>query len=129
MATAINPNRTWDYVPEADRDLPTEQQTTFHLRALTPTELAAVNDLGFTYQMERGGQRAGEFRAMPATQVLKTVTCGLVGWSNLLDGRGGRVDPPADAADRVALISEELRVELAGEIRHGGQLTVSEGNS
>lgn len=128
MAIALDPNRTWDYILEADRELPKSGQTTFHLRSLTPSELAEVNDLGFMHQVQ-GGKRTGEVRATPAAQVLRTLQCGLTGWTNLLDSKGKQVKAPADVDDRIAMIDEEARIELAREIRFGGQVTVEEGNS
>lgn len=42
MAIAIVPEKRWPYVLKADRDKPVEQQTTFHLKALSRREMAVV---------------------------------------------------------------------------------------
>ena len=128
MATAINPNHTWEYVIEADRREAPEKQTRFKLRALTPSQLAEVTDMGFEFQLEKETKER-TYRATPATQVLTTLRHGLVGWSNFKDASGKAVEVPDAAEGRVALLSEDDRIEIAREIRFGGQVTVEEGNS
>jgi len=128
MALAIDPRRVWKFVLKADRELPTDQQTRFHLQALNPTQLADVNDLGFAYQM-KNGKPGEEFRATPAAQVLATLRGGLYNWDNFKDSKGQIVDAPGSPDERIARIGEEDRVELAMEIRFGGNVTTEEGNS
>ena len=124
MAIALDPNRTWDYVLEAERDLPASEQTVFKLRALKPAELAEVADSGFIHY--RSGT---EIRATPAKQVLLTLRAGLLGWAGFKKADGSTLEPPASADERIAYLPEDVRIEIASEIRFGGQMTTTEGNS
>lgn len=124
MAIALDPKRTWDYVLEEERKLHAAEQTVFKLRALTPAELAEVADSGFVHYM--GGK---EVRATPSKQVLMTLRAGLVGWTRFKKADGSELEAPDSADERIAYLSEEHRIEIAREIRFGGQMTKTEGNS
>lgn len=75
----VSTREEFDYVMEADRDLPKEQQTVFRLRPLSLRESNEIEDL-----IGLGG---GE--GFPAGTVhTKTIKYGLVNWCNLKDQDG-----------------------------------------
>ncbi len=124
MVIAIDPDRRWDYVPDDDRAfkkqtaeeieagaepepvVAEEDRTVFHLQALTPAQLAEVTDGGMTQDKLTG---AVSYRA--AMQVLKILTYGLRGWTNFKDIDGVLVPVPEASMDKIARMSEALRVE------------------
>jgi hypothetical protein len=86
MAIAVNPNEPFDYVLEADRDLPPDEQTVFHLRPLSHSQRTKLDDLRF--RMEGKTQVVGTPAGYMQDQVLKA---GLMGWDNLRDAHGEQV--------------------------------------
>lgn len=82
----------FDYVLEAERELPKNEQTIFHLRPLTWRELEQV-ERGAKMSMDVSG---GEAKKMDLeTNRLKfcrsILNYGLLGWENLLDEGGNEV--------------------------------------
>ncbi len=141
MVIAIDKDRKWDFItssdlarkaptPEqkaADKEgdfvVPPESQTVFHLHMLSPSQLADITDMGMV-QSGIGGKV--QFRG--ASQVIATLLAGLAGWSNLRDAKGDEVPCPEDRMERIALLPEEVRIEIAKELRYNAELTATEGN-
>lgn len=71
------PRERFKYVLEADKKLPKEQQTVFHLRAMSAEEEAHIVNLAWTHG--------------PGTGDLERVIRGLKGWNNLRDEAGNPV--------------------------------------
>lgn len=79
MAIALSPERRFDYVLEAERELPLEQRTIWKLRALTQMERERiVNELTMHKANHRGG----------LDTMANALRCGLDGWSNFPDPTG-----------------------------------------
>lgn len=125
MAIAINPRKKRTLVLAEDQELAPEQQTRFFARDLTPSETAEVTDMRF-WERENAEGRF-ERCSRPASQALYILTRALTGWENLRDADGNEVAPPEDTNERIALLSEANRLELANLIRFGGEVTVEEG--
>jgi hypothetical protein len=130
MPIALNPKSTFAYVLECDRDLPTEEQTIFHLRGLTVSEEASVSD---SMILAHGGSNDLTFRA--GTHQLTVLRFGLRGWDNLRDGDGAEV-PFEQTKGHPRHITDECldrlegrwRQELVNAILERGQVTAAEGN-
>ena len=75
---ALSSKQTWDYVLEADRKYPKEKQTRFKLRSLTGAERATFKDVVVNQGFYSGLVTAALF--------------GLLGWENLRDASGNKVD-------------------------------------
>lgn len=86
MAIAVNPKQPFDYVLKADRELPPDEQTTFHLRPLSHTERVQLDNM--RYQMDGKTNQVGSPQGNIADKALK---CGLQGWVNLRDSNGEQV--------------------------------------
>lgn len=71
MAIAIMPEERWPYVLKTDRDLPKENQTTFHLKALS--------------RMERAGVMDAYAKNQPAIGQQLTLEKGIAGWDNFIN--------------------------------------------
>lgn len=112
---------SFDYVLKRDRELPKEQQTTWHLRALTESEWARVLDLVYV--------GTGEEPAGVATVSIETLRRGLVGATNLL-GPDGKPLPVAEMIAAGGVTDEVLsripwsaRLELATQIEAGTRVS------
>ena len=141
MVIALDKDREWDFVtsddlerkpqtPEqkaADKEgdfvVAEEDRTTFHLKALSPSQLADITDMGMI-QSGLGGKV--QFRG--ANQVVATLVAGLTGWTNLNDANGNPVVCPTEPLERIGRLPESVRIELAKEIRYNAELTAKEGN-
>lgn len=82
MAIALTPEKRFDYVLKADRELPPEQQTIWHLRALTVNERdKIVGQLTHAAKFGKEGFVAAKADA---------IRCGLDGWTNFADANGNQ---------------------------------------
>lgn len=79
----ITTKRTVPYVLRRERELPREQQTTFHLRALTNSQRFSLLDMN-TVQGGSASLRGG-------TMAQTALRIGLAGWDNLADENGSQV--------------------------------------
>lgn len=113
MVRAIDPNRTHDYIPRADRDLDEHEQTVFELRPFTVGERRWFLDRAATL-MDSKAARMGEWEE----HVLRT---GIAGWRNLLDEDGGEVEfvarPDKSGPCRRPVVSEQLLGRVPPAVR------------
>ena len=86
MPIARSTRETFDFVVTADRRLPKEQQTTFHLRRLPTVIMLRLRDL-----------REGDDAAI-GSWMMVALRAGLAGWTNFLDADGAQVPFALDAA-------------------------------
>jgi len=100
MPIAIVPNQTWSYVCRQDRELPTDKQTVFKLRALTKRERHAF--LNLTSSREITPDDTLLRRGVEGDARCAVVRAGLVGWDNFCDADGKPV--------KFALTDEKLLV-------------------
>lgn len=123
---ARDPRTTWDYVLVADRALPKEERTVFHIRHLTAAEehealdTVHVDSAGGDLLIRNTGSRA-----------LAILRAGLAGWTNLRDAAGGQVSfegaksGRATEADLMRLTLGQ-RMELARAIESETQVSEDE---
>lgn len=123
MVTAIDPERTFDYVLKEERG--SENPTIFKLKVLTARELAEIEDSVSSFFSGKGEV---ELRIRPGTEILQILKRGLRGWENFKDDKGNNIPfrennavPREDNFDR---IRPEWRRELANAITE--MLTMSE---
>ncbi len=122
---AANPNQTFNYVPECDKDLPAGEQTIFVLRALKPKEEKLVDNL-IAFGDTGTNLRLGD-------QVEIALSCGIVDVQNFFDEKGNPVkvfresgkvsgiyQPLSDKF--LELIPKEIRSELSRVIIDGSEL-------
>jgi hypothetical protein len=122
----------WSYVLKADRELPPEQRTTFHLRRLSNRTMTALQNLA-TYSLQNA-----DIKVATGTQRWVTLKAGLAGWTNFLmpDGtpaefrlfEGSTTLHGVELASSVRDESLELldyadAMELADAIVDGNELT------
>jgi hypothetical protein len=96
MAIAFDVKETREYILEADRKLPPEQQTIFILGTLDSSLAGHINDASIDFQMnDKGPDREANIQWRRAFRQLQLVRFGLKGWSNLFDRQGKeiRFDP------------------------------------
>lgn len=105
MAISLTPEKRFDYVLKSDRELPPDQQTIWHLRALTHAERDhIVTQLTNAVQLGKGGYILAKADAL---------RCGLQGWSNYRDPQGNETPfaagPPRAGSwiRRQAVITDE----------------------
>lgn len=132
MAVARTTRETFDFVLEADRALPPEQQTVFHLRSLSQATMMAIENLmTIDPSMATMSLRSGD-------QKLLVLRAGLAGWTRFMDADGvevpfraepGRrsvfgtsIDSPAAMECIERLRTSDAR-EIADAIILGNQLT------
>jgi len=84
MAIACRKDKTWDYVPIADRTLPAEQQTKFPIKALSARSMAKVQDA--LADVSPTAQRVN-----PGTGMFEAVRRGVGVPVNLRDENGAEV--------------------------------------
>jgi len=131
MVIAIDAHREWEYISQGDLAtdekgeplVPENERTVFLLQSLSPGKIADVTDMGM--QQDTLG---GKVTFRTASQVVTILLFGLVGWRNLKDRKGNEVAVPEAPMDRLSLLPEALRAELAKEIRYNAELTADEGN-
>lgn len=130
MPIARTTATTWRYVLRCDRELPTDRQTVFTLRALTAQQRLALHDL--PHRDADGG-----INPQVGSMQRAVVRMGLAGWSNLKTADGAVVDPVVvrrdteaglEVRDAVAwsslnALDLEHLVELAEAILAGNTLT------
>ena len=121
MVIALTPKKETRYELDAERGQP--DATGFLLRTLTPNELADVVDSTTGIDKSTGEMRFHHTRAG-----LSALRMALVGWDRLRDDRGEdvRFDPDR-IDDMIALLPEDVRIELARAARFGSEVTVDEG--
>ena len=121
---AIDPNQTWEYVLECDRDLPPDQQTAFELKVLTARELAAIQD-GATK-----GNVDGSLEFRSGTQTLRILELGVRGWRNFKDAAGTdvpfRENSGKPRLENWDVLRPEWRRELANAITEQNRVTEEE---
>ena len=136
MPIALDPKEPFDYVLVAERDLPEEDRTVFHLRGLTIEEETNLNNGMLSSQM--GGD---EVNWNTGDYQLSTLKRGVLGWENFMDKRGEPVpfrtmDPGKATSRKMAGVTNEClntisstdRTELANAITSRGKVTEDEGN-
>lgn len=112
MALALTPDKSFDYVLECDRSLPEEQQTIWHLRALTVAERQRICD----------GIRVAQARGTDGNvaHILDAIRCGLQGWTNFRDPDGNEAEfvtgrPRQAYIKREAVITDDCLERIPGE--------------
>lgn len=129
MPVARSTRETFDFVTLADRQLPPEKRTTFHLRSLPTSLMMRLRDL-----------RDGE-EAQVGRWLVIALRAGVAGWTNFVDSDGNQT-PFAKDARPVTLFGIELRdtaseasidrlstedaQEIALAIVQGNQLTATD---
>jgi len=118
MPVALDPQERFDFILEAERALPSEQQTVFVLRTLTWGETTTVRRM---YQQGKTDADAQDF-------VLRAA---LLGWSNFRDASGRTIEfeldkgkPSPKNLDRVDGITWGM--ELFNEVWKRTHLTEAE---
>lgn len=91
MAIAITPQHVHHYVPIADRELPVDRQSVFHLRALTNDELAVLID-------------DADARLRNASVLVRAVKASLQGWERFCRADGSAVPFLQEAEATFALV-------------------------
>lgn len=121
---AVDPNKAFDYVLMCDRQLPLDQQTTFHLKVLTARELAEIEDKAARADMQ------GNLEFRSGTQVIRILTAGLKGWSNFKDSSGAEVpfrdNNGTPRQENWDLLKPDWRRELANAITEQNRMTDAE---
>jgi hypothetical protein len=124
---ALDPRQTRNYILEADRELPEDQQTIFKLKDLDEGTLIRLMD---SIEVTRGDN--GEARISSGgmgTRVYTIVQAGLVGWRNLRDGAGNSIPFHKNEVtnkiddDLLARLPWTAKMELANAIEAGAKLT------
>lgn len=110
---AVDPAKTWEFVPEACLNDPAESQTVFLLRALTAGEyrdfLNLIEDPSSTRQGPVG------------TMWLTTVRYGLAGWKNFATEDGTPVEFRTEGQGRQYATDDSLSaipMDVLGELFH-----------
>lgn len=85
MPVARSTTETFDYVTLADRELPKDQQTTFHLRRMSTSMMMRMRDL-------RDGTEAQIGRWL-----VIALRAGIAGWTNFVTPAGDQVPFTKDA--------------------------------
>lgn len=124
MAIAVDPERTFDYVLQEERDLPIEQQTVWKIKVLTARELAEIEDNTSRIDKE------GVLQVRHGSVVLNTLRKGLRGWENFQDAQGNPVPfrdnngvPREDNFDRMR---PAWRREICNAITEQNRLTADQ---
>jgi len=94
MATAVDPDHVSDYILEADRELPKEEQTVWKIKNLSSREAIGAT-AGSTLETHR-----------------LAVLVALKGWENFLDKDGKVIIYPDDAPKAMKYMSLPQIVEL-----------------
>ncbi|QPJ61701.1 MAG: hypothetical protein G3M70_07300 [Candidatus Nitronauta litoralis] len=110
------------YVPECDRNLPTEDQTIFLLKPLSAKDAASMQDN--VTQTKLGGNDGDTVMLMQSgTQALNALKKGLAGWENFKDAHGKEIEfrhnNGAPRPEMFDLIPAKVRQELANVIIEG----------
>ena len=79
---AVDVNKEYDFVVKDEKDMPSDEQTTFKVRLLSPTDKAALDDN--IYKVSGAGNARKE-QILSGTQRLTILKKCLVGWSNFKD--------------------------------------------
>lgn len=131
MVVARSTSETFDYVIEAERGLPPDDQTHFHLRHLPASVGMALDNLQSASVTSQISIRLGD-------QQVLVLRAGLAGWTNLKKADGTEVEFKQDAGVRnvfgvevtrpaakemVDVLPLEVAQELAVAIRQGNTLT------
>lgn len=96
MAIAIDPREKFEYILEADRDKPEDEQTVWELRALTFAQRNALEDMP-TFTGEK------EVAPKMGKMTRETLRAGLAGWRNFKDARGRIIEFECDPCERSVL--------------------------
>lgn len=124
MAIAIDPNKTFEYVLLCDRELPPEEQTIFHLKALSARELAEIQDKAARADMD------GNFEFRSGSQTLRILEIGVRGWKNLRDAQGNEIafreNNGRPRGENWDLLLPEWRRELANAITEQNRISGAE---
>lgn len=99
------------YVLESDKELSQEEQTTFQIKAVPPTDNVRNLKIG------AGGDEFEKTLSMDGEYLVKVVRLGLVGWSNFKDEDDSEIQFGLDASGKVKkdlldLIGEQALIEL-----------------
>lgn len=83
MARGVNPKVTYPYVLKEDRELPKEQQSVFHIRAIPAKVQFEMQDKAFAFsgnlaQVSEGAQQFNEVQYRSGTLQLDNLLNGLV---------------------------------------------------
>lgn len=124
---ALDPRATRNYILEADRSLPDEQQTIFQIQDLDEGTLVRLMD---SIEVSRGDD--GEAKISTGgmgTRVYTIIQAGLVGWRNLKDSSGKAIafhkNEVTNKIDDglLARLPWGAKMELANAIEAGARLT------
>lgn len=115
MVIAIDPERTFDYVLQEEKEK--ENPTIFKLKILAARELAEIEDNVSSFVSGKGEV---ELRIRPGTEILQILRRGLKGWENFKDDKGKDIPfrenngvPREDNFDR---LRPEWRREISNAI-------------
>ncbi len=122
MAIALDPSKPFDYVLREDRDKPNgdPHKTVFHLKVLTPSENAQIEDNSAVMDA------SGQMRVLNGYATYEALQQGLKGWQNLRDVNGEEVEFPSNIGKAISYLRPAHRRELAEAITEGNQLTEDE---
>jgi len=123
MAIALDPSKPFDYVLREDRDKPNgdPHKTVFHLKVLTPSENAAIEDNSAVMDSD------GKMRVLNGYATYEALQQGLKGWHNLRDVNGEEVEfPSGNIGKAISYLRPAHRRELAEAITEGNELTEEE---
>ena len=121
---ALSPKSSYAYVCKAEQEISPELQTTFHLKQLTVSEQASVDDAFGKYV-------GGDMQVMTGTQHLTALRVGILSVDNLKDSAGATVNVTRTDAGFVSdefleKLPKDVRSELARAIIAGARLTETE---
>jgi hypothetical protein len=125
MAIAYNPNKVFDYVLEADRNLKPELRTVFKLKTLSANEMAQVED---GWKITPGADEKTLISLNRGSATVNLLRIGLRGWQNFKDTEGAHI-PFADpehgmcAMANIDKLTPTDRHELAHAIEDGTKVT------
>ena len=135
MVKAIDPNQRLSYVPTCDRDLPTEEQTTFFFTIPKRRHRIALMD-GAASATDRGRTIRSQVHGL----FDELVRINLVGWSGFTNGDGLPVefrskrqkllgeDVTGADPDLLDLLPSEVMGELRWFMQQHTELSGNEGN-
>lgn len=135
MVIAQSVKQTFPYICQAERGLPKQQQTVFHLRRLPATVAMALDNL---HEASADGKhvtlRMGDQRKV-------TLLAGIAGWDNLVDEGGAPVEfrshkgvrvvcgitiTNAADADLVDMLPQDVAEEISDAIKTGSAFTAAD---
>ena len=130
---AVSPEVPYPYICDADKDLPTDEQTVFNLTHLTVSEDAYLEN--HSGQMKRNG----EYILHVGDAILLGLHLGLESVDNFTNGSNESIELERDGNAKIIVgkkrpwseeslskIPRDARIELYKAIRNGGELVEEE---